>query len=101
VYAGREKEQVENQVGVVREHFFTPRLRFASHEELNTWLLGRCLEHANAHRHPELRDRTIADVFENEKLALMRMPSAPFNGFHAVAASVPKTCAKGVSLFII
>src|SRR3546814_4688632 len=89
--AGWEKGQVENQVGVVRERFFTPRLRFASYAELNAWLLDRCLEHANAHRHPELRDRTIADVFEDEKLALMRMPNAPFDGFHAVAASVSKT----------
>jgi transposase len=33
--AGWEKGQVENQVGVVRERFFTPRLRIASYEELN------------------------------------------------------------------
>ena len=89
--AGWEKGQVENQVGVVRERFFTPRLRFASYEEMNTWLLDRCLEHANAHRHPELRDRTVADVFEDEKPALMRMPTVAFNGFHAVTASVSKT----------
>ena len=89
--AGWEKGQVENQVGVVRERFFTPRLRFASYEELNAWLLDRCLEHASAHRHPELRDRTIADVFEDETPALMRMPTAPFDGFHAVTASVSKT----------
>jgi transposase len=31
------KGQVENQVGLVRERFFTPRRRFASYEELNTW----------------------------------------------------------------
>lgn len=89
--AGWEKGQVENQVGVVRERFFTPRLRFASYEELNAWLLDRCLEHARAHRHPELRDRTVADVFEEEKPALMRLPAAPFDGFHAVPASVSKT----------
>src|SRR3546814_9890558 len=39
--AGWEKGQVENQVGLVRERFFTPRLRFASFEELNAWLLDR------------------------------------------------------------
>jgi len=33
--AGWEKGQVENQVGLVRERFFTPRLRFKSYEELN------------------------------------------------------------------
>ena len=33
--SGWEKGQVENQVGLVRERFFTPRLRVASYEELN------------------------------------------------------------------
>ena len=89
--AGWEKGQVENQVGLVRERFFTPRLRFASYEELNAWLLDRCLEHARAHRHPELRERTVADVFEDEKAALMRLPTTAFNGFHAVTATVSKT----------
>lgn len=76
---------------MVRERFFTPRLRFSSYAELNAWLLDRCLEHARAHRHPELRERTVEDVFEDEKPALMRLPAVPFNGFHAVTASVSKT----------
>ena len=41
--SGWEKGQVENQVGLVRERFFTPRLRFKSYGELNAWLLDRCL----------------------------------------------------------
>ena len=53
--SGWEKGQVENQVGLVRERFFTPRLRFASYEELNAWLLDRCVAYAKAHPHPELR----------------------------------------------
>jgi len=89
--AGWEKGQVENQVGLVRERFFTPRLRFASYEELNAWLLDRCREHARAHQHPEFRDRTIAEVFEEEKPALLRLPSDPFDGFHALTAAVSKT----------
>ena len=36
--SGWEKGQVENQVGLVRERFFTPRLRFKSYDELNAWL---------------------------------------------------------------
>ena len=88
---GWEKGQVENQVGLVRERFFTPRLRFASYEEMNGWLFDRCLEHARAHRHPELRERTIADVFEDEKPALMRLPTVGFDGFQAITASVSKT----------
>ena len=41
--SGWEKGQVENQVGLVRERFFTPRLRFKSYDELNAWLLDKCL----------------------------------------------------------
>ena len=61
--SGWEKGQVENQVGLVRERFFTPRLRVKSYDELNAWLLDQCIAYAKAHRHPELRDRTIWDVF--------------------------------------
>ncbi len=37
--SGWEKGQVENQVGLVRERFFTPRLRVKSYDDLNAWLL--------------------------------------------------------------
>src|SRR5439155_21940861 len=47
--SGWEKGQVENQVGLVRERFFTPRLRVASYDELNAWLLDRCVGYAKAH----------------------------------------------------
>src|SRR5215216_2705620 len=57
--SGWEKGQVENQVGVVRERFFTPRLRVASYDELNGLLLDRCVVYAKAHGHPERPDCTI------------------------------------------
>ena len=47
--SGWEKGQVENQVGLVRERFFTPRLRFKSDDELNAWLVDKCLAWAKAH----------------------------------------------------
>jgi transposase len=89
--SGWEKGQVENQVGVVRERFFTPRLRVASYQELNAWLFDRCVAYAKAHKHPELTDRTIWQVFEAERPHLVPV-SGPFDGFHAVQASVSKTC---------
>jgi transposase len=89
--AGWEKGQVENQVGLVRERFFTPRLRVTSYEELNAWLLDRCIAYAKAHKHPELTDRTIWQVFEAERPKLVPI-SGPFDGFHATQASVSKTC---------
>jgi len=89
--SGWEKGQVENQVGVVRERFFTPRLRVASYEELNAWLLDRCVAYAKAHKHPELTDLTVWQAFEAERPQLVPI-SGPFDGFHAVQASVSKTC---------
>jgi transposase len=89
--SGWEKGQVENQVGLVRERFFTPRLRFKSYEEMNVWLLDQCIAYAKAHRHPEFRDRTIWSVFEEERPHLVPYRGR-FDGFHAVPASVSKTC---------
>jgi transposase len=89
--SGWEKGQVENQVGLVRERFFTPRLRVKSYEELNAWLMDEAIAYAKAHRHPELRDRTVWEAFEAERPSLIRY-AGRFDGFHAVPASVSKTC---------
>jgi transposase len=89
--AGWEKGQVENQVGVVRERFFTPRLRFKSYAELNGWLLDRCIAYAKAHKHPELPGKTVWQAFEEERPRLVAYRGR-FDGFHAVSAAVSKTC---------
>lgn len=89
--SGWEKGQVENQVGLVRERFFTPRLRVRSFEELNAILLDGCIAYAKAHPHPEFRDRTIWQAFEAERASLVPY-AGRFDGFHAVPASVSKTC---------
>jgi hypothetical protein len=89
--AGWEKGQVENQVGLVRERFFTPRLRFKSYEEMNGWLLDRCVAYAKAHQHPEQADQTVWSVFEAERRTLVPY-AGRFDGFHAVTTSVSKTC---------
>jgi transposase len=89
--SGWEKGQVENQVGLVRERFFTPRLRVKTYDELNAWLMDQAIAHARAHRHPEFRDRTIWEAFEAERPSLVPY-AGRFDGFHAVPASVSKTC---------
>jgi hypothetical protein len=89
--SGWEKGQVENQVGLVRERFFTPRLRVKSYEELNAWLLDRCVAYAKAHPHPEQRERTVWEMFEAERPSLVPY-AGRFDGFHAIPASVSKTC---------
>jgi hypothetical protein len=86
-----EKGQVENQVGLVRERFFTPRLRFTNLDELNAWLLDKSIAYAKVHHHPELTEQTIWEVFEAERPKLVPY-AGRFDGFHAVQASVSKTC---------
>jgi transposase len=89
--AGWEKGQVENQVGLVRERFFTPRLKIKSYDDLNGWLIERCVAYAQHHPHPELREETVWSVFERERMRLVPY-AGHFDGFHAVPASVSKTC---------
>jgi hypothetical protein len=89
--SGWEKGQVENQVGLVRERFFTPRLRVKSYDELNAWLMDKCIAYAKAHPHPERPDRTVWEAFEEERPRLIAYRGR-FDGFHALAASVSKTC---------
>src|ERR1700754_3429496 len=89
--SGWEKGQVENQVGLVRERFFTPRLRFKNLDELNAWLLDQCVAYAKAHRHPERREQTIWQMFETERPSLVPY-AGRFDGFHGVTAAVSKTC---------
>jgi transposase len=89
--SGWEKGQVENQVGLVRERFFTPRLRFKSYDELNAWLMDKCVAWAKAHAHPERPEQTIWEIFEEERPKLIPYRGR-FDGFHALPASVSKTC---------
>ena len=58
--------QVENQLGTIRERWFTPRLRFASYAELNAWLLDQCVAWARRQSHPDDSERTVVAVFEAE-----------------------------------
>ncbi len=89
--SGWEKGQVENQVGLVRERFFTPRLRFKTYDELNAWLLDKCVAYAKAHPHPERPEVTVWEAFEDERPKLVPYRGR-FDGFHALPASVSKTC---------
>jgi len=78
--AGWEKGQVENQVGVVRRNFFTPRLKVINFEELNTHLMECCISWAKTHRHPEIKEKTVWQVFKEEQPYLSKLPPA-FDGY--------------------
>lgn len=58
---------------------------------MNAWLLDQCIAYAKGHPHPERREETIWHAFEAERPALVPY-AGRFDGFHAVPASVSKTC---------
>ena len=89
--SGWEKGQVENQVGLVRERFFAPRLRVKDFDELNALLADKCVDYARKHDHPERPGVTIWAAFEEERPFLIPYRGR-FDGFHALPASVSKTC---------
>lgn len=77
--AGWEKGQIENQVGLVRKRFFAKRRNFADLDELNEWLADECRHHAFTAKHPELKERTVEQVFEQEQSKLQPLPVSPFD----------------------
>jgi transposase len=89
--AGWEKGQVENQVGTLRARLFKPRPKFDSYEDLNAYLLERCVAWAKSQPHPEQQDKMVFEVFEAERAFLVPYRGA-FDGFHATSVAVSKTC---------
>jgi hypothetical protein len=78
--SGWEKGQVENQVGVVRRRFFTPRLKVKDFTALNAYLLERCVTWAKTQKHPTVPDRSIWEVYEAERPYLTGLPPR-FDGY--------------------
>jgi transposase len=78
--SGWEKGQVENQVGNLRDQMFRPKPRVKSLAELNAWLADHCVAYAKRTGHPEFKDRTVWEVFEDEHASLMEF-RGPFDGF--------------------
>src|SRR5580700_11659702 len=77
--AGWEKGQVENQVGTIRDVMFRPRPKVKTLDELNAWLADQCVAYAKRTKHPEFRDKTVWEVFDEERMSLMPF-LAPFAG---------------------
>lgn len=89
--SGWEKGQVENQVGNLRDQLFRPKPRVTSLTELNAWLEDQCVAYAKRTRHPEFKDRTIWEIFEEERPRLMALRSM-FDGFVEKAVRATTTC---------
>jgi len=88
--AGWEKGQVENQVQFVRKRVFVPRVKCADLSELNRYLADKCRTLAATHRHPDVKDRTVAEVFAQERGRLVMVGTA-FDGFRETPVRVSST----------
>jgi transposase len=88
--AGWEKGQVERQVRVGRQNFFTPLCRVGSFEELNEQLQEACLRWTKTTIHPEFKDQTVWDVYQSEREHLIPY-QRPF-GAYKVETGVASIC---------
>ena len=82
---------MENQVGTLRQRLFTPRLRVKTLGEANERLHDAVITWAQQAAHPEDKSRTVWEVFQAERPALITA-SHPFDGFHETTLSASKTC---------
>lgn len=89
--AGWEKGQVERQVHIMRKRFFTPMLRCSSFSELNAHLRERVIAYTKTAKHPEMHDKSIYAVFEEEKEFLIKT-ALPFDACVVQEVRVSPQC---------
>ena len=89
--AGWEKGQVEKQVNTNRMNVFVPRLKFSSLAELNTRLEGRMIAEAHTSRHPEYKDKTVFEVYSEEKPFLCKQKTS-FSGYKTTERRAGSEC---------
>ena len=89
--AGR-RGRLENQVGNLRDQLFRPKPRVKSLAELNAWLEDQCITHAKRTQHPEFKDRTIWEVFQEERASLMALRGrSPARASPGATRSIPSS----------
>jgi transposase len=89
--SGWEKGQVEKQVQDVRGDVFTPQLVARSLGELNQLALQNQESIEMVRKHPDQKDKTIMEVFNEEKAALQALP-VPFTAYIERETKVSSTC---------
>ena len=87
---GNEKGRVERLIRFVRGSFFQAR-RFRDLDDLNDQADEWCQSRAAERPCPEDPQRTVADVFAEERAHLIELPDYPFPCEERVAVSVAKT----------
>ena len=75
--SGNEKGSVENKVGTIRRNLFVPIPQFSNIDSWNKRLLSKCIALSN--KKHWLKNTTESELFEEDKLALLGLPSKEFN----------------------
>lgn len=70
--SGWEKGRVEKRIGDTRRNFFTPILTGESYEDINAQLREMSLHWSKTRKHPDFQERTIFEVYEEEKPHLIK-----------------------------
>jgi hypothetical protein len=83
-----EKGGVEGLVGYARRNFLVPLPRVESLDELNGQLLAECAAYGD-HRIGG-RDKTVKELFEQEREHLLELPQIPFSNVQPASAKVDK-----------
>ena len=78
-YQPESKGQVERQVGIVRERLFRTLPAAANFEELNDMLMSLCIERAKAAPHPEVRAKSVWEMWEEERPHLIALPPGDYD----------------------
>lgn len=89
--SGNEKGRVERQVQIDREQFFTPMPKASTLQELNDILTSRLATYNNTHKHQEYKDKTVNEVYQEERSFLVSAPVS-FDGCKEVDVKVSITC---------
>ena len=92
--SGNEKGSVENYVGYSRRNYFVPLPDILDLEEYNRELLKLCQEDLD-HEHYKL-ERSVLDLFEEDKDVMKALPHSPFESSRYVLA---RTNAYGMAKF--
>jgi transposase len=88
---GNEKGRVERQVRVDRDLFFTPMPCGSSLQELNDRLMSQLNHYNHTHKHPKYKDKTLDEVFAEEKSFLVPAPVL-FDGCKETYINISNTC---------
>ena len=86
---GWEKGRVEKQVLDLRRALLPAGLQFDSVDDLNAHLQAGCLKHSKNAAHPEIRTRSVYEVFVQEREVLIPF-AGEFDGYRAATGVVSK-----------